>query len=326
MDALIVVEVLDGHGRVAARQRFEVSADSVPLTIGRAITCDVVLDDAHVAARHVELRVTAGGAVHVTDLGSINGITLNGKRSRGASGALLTQPELQLGLTRLRIRTHHEVLAPEQPHGASWRRGSLLWWVLGAAAVVYGFAAFERWLPAPDNLLPSIGEDLLSMSAALAVWISAWTLLGRINSGEWRWLLNAAVCLAGIAISDVVLLALRLLLFAFQSTHGAGLTLIVTALLVGGFGYAQLRAVTRVRPRQLAMVVALITCVSFGGTTWFSSQRLARNVDNVEAFEPIYPPAFRWVEGADPERWFAAGARLKRGADEKRRVALTQEP
>lgn len=325
-DSLVVVEVLDGHGRVAHRHRLQLPASGLPITIGRAISCDVILDDSHVAAHHASLRVDTNGAVHVSDLASVNGITLNGKHAHGVSDALLEDPELQLGRTRLRIRIGAETLAPEKPDPESWRRGPLLWVMSIAAVVVYAYAAFEQWLPAPDNLTPAIGEEWLSQTALLAFWISGWTLLGRINSGEWRWMLNTAICLVALAVSELGSRLINLLVFAFQGTHGPALALMGAALLVAATGYAQLRAVTRVQPQRLAIIVALITCVSFGGTYWFSSQRLARNVDNVDSFETIFPPALRLVQGSDPELLFRRAGDLRKDADEKRKVALTQEP
>ena len=47
--------------------------------IGRSRECDVVLADANVSRRHAELR-PAGGAWTVTDLGSTNGVKVNGSR------------------------------------------------------------------------------------------------------------------------------------------------------------------------------------------------------------------------------------------------------
>jgi len=69
-----------------------------PFVIGRSRECDLVLDDPNVSRRHAELRRENGGwAVH--DLGSTNGIKLNGRRSRG--GRLSPGDEITLGVSRL---------------------------------------------------------------------------------------------------------------------------------------------------------------------------------------------------------------------------------
>jgi pSer/pThr/pTyr-binding forkhead associated (FHA) protein len=57
-----------------------------------------VLDDPNVSRRHAELRREGDGwAVH--DLGSTNGIKVNGRRSRGAR--LNPGDEITLGISRL---------------------------------------------------------------------------------------------------------------------------------------------------------------------------------------------------------------------------------
>ena len=48
-------------------------------TIGRSRQCDVVIDDPNVSRQHAEVR-PRGGAWVLTDLGSTNGSTLNGRR------------------------------------------------------------------------------------------------------------------------------------------------------------------------------------------------------------------------------------------------------
>src|SRR5207302_1888593 len=48
-------------------------------TIGRSRQCDVVLTDPNVSRKHAEIR-PRGGSWVVTDLGSTNGVTLNGRR------------------------------------------------------------------------------------------------------------------------------------------------------------------------------------------------------------------------------------------------------
>lgn len=48
-------------------------------TIGRSRSCDIVLDDANVSRRHAEVRPRGGGWL-VADLGSTNGVAVNGAR------------------------------------------------------------------------------------------------------------------------------------------------------------------------------------------------------------------------------------------------------
>jgi len=53
--------------------------------IGRSRECDVVLGDSNVSRRHAEIRPGAGGQWTVADLGSTNGVQVNGRRISGAT-------------------------------------------------------------------------------------------------------------------------------------------------------------------------------------------------------------------------------------------------
>jgi hypothetical protein len=68
------------------------------MTIGRSHDCDLVLDDPNVSRRHAELSREGDGWA-VADLGSTNGITVNGSRVRRA--VLAPGDAVELGRSRL---------------------------------------------------------------------------------------------------------------------------------------------------------------------------------------------------------------------------------
>jgi pSer/pThr/pTyr-binding forkhead associated (FHA) protein len=61
--------------------RFEVKKRRV--VIGRSRDCDIQLSDTNVSRRHAELR-QEGASYWVVDLGSTNGLEVNGKRVKRA--------------------------------------------------------------------------------------------------------------------------------------------------------------------------------------------------------------------------------------------------
>ncbi len=65
------------------------------VTLGRSRECDVVLDDPNVSRKHAEIR-PRGGAWVVTDLGSTNGVSVNGRRINGPE-VVKSGDELELG-------------------------------------------------------------------------------------------------------------------------------------------------------------------------------------------------------------------------------------
>jgi hypothetical protein len=53
-------------------------------TLGRSRDCDIVLSDANVSRRHAEVLPAAAGVWTIADLGSTNGVLVNGRRIAGA--------------------------------------------------------------------------------------------------------------------------------------------------------------------------------------------------------------------------------------------------
>ncbi len=66
-----------------------------PVTVGRAWPADVVIDDRSVSREHARFLLAPDGTVAFEDLGSTNGVTLNG--SRVPRGTLRAGDELRLG-------------------------------------------------------------------------------------------------------------------------------------------------------------------------------------------------------------------------------------
>jgi hypothetical protein len=68
-------------------------------TIGRSRDCDIVLDDAGISRRHAEIRPGTEGWT-VADLGSTNGVRVNGRALRGRQ-PLHTGDQVELGSTEI---------------------------------------------------------------------------------------------------------------------------------------------------------------------------------------------------------------------------------
>jgi predicted component of type VI protein secretion system len=68
-------------------------------TVGRSRGCDVVIDDAGVSRQHAEIRPGPAGWT-VADLGSTNGVRVNGEEVRGAR-ALAPGDLVELGSTQI---------------------------------------------------------------------------------------------------------------------------------------------------------------------------------------------------------------------------------
>jgi pSer/pThr/pTyr-binding forkhead associated (FHA) protein len=69
--------------------------------LGRSRDCDITLDDANVSRHHAEVR-PSGGSWVVRDLGSTNGVKVNGRRIDGSRPQSLKPGDVvELGTSRL---------------------------------------------------------------------------------------------------------------------------------------------------------------------------------------------------------------------------------
>jgi hypothetical protein len=96
-----VAEPLEERARVRARSALLVANGRRTVvgpggaTIGRSRQCEVVIDDPNVSRQHAEIR-PRGGSWVLTDLGSTNGSSLNGRRIMGPE-VLKPGDEIELG-------------------------------------------------------------------------------------------------------------------------------------------------------------------------------------------------------------------------------------
>jgi pSer/pThr/pTyr-binding forkhead associated (FHA) protein len=87
-----------GSARLKVGGRTELIA-SGGAVLGRSRDCEVVLDDPNVSRHHAEVR-PSGGSWIVRDLGSTNGVKVNGRRIQGPQ-SLKPGDVLEIGTSRV---------------------------------------------------------------------------------------------------------------------------------------------------------------------------------------------------------------------------------
>jgi len=73
--------------------------------IGRSRECDIVLSDSNVSRRHAEIRPTGGDGWTIADLGSTNGVKVNGRTVDSAP--LKGGEEVMVGTVEVRFEVEH---------------------------------------------------------------------------------------------------------------------------------------------------------------------------------------------------------------------------
>jgi hypothetical protein len=201
-----------------------------PMTVGRGLSNDIILDDPYVDARHAHILLDDGGAFTVHDLGSVNGVLTNGVR---APTAILVQAgsELRIGRSTFRFRDPDEALPPalvdashRAPLAARWMftdRGSLV-----LVAVATGLAALMTWLSTSER---SAGATVIGAVIAALVLMSLWAGVWAValRGGERRFQMRGHLAVTSAAVI-VVILSTTLqewLLFFFPDSLAPGVAL-----------------------------------------------------------------------------------------------------
>jgi hypothetical protein len=93
------------HGREHETRVFEITGDR-PVSIGRAKSSDVMLDDASVSRIHAVIRLAIDGQWQIVDRGSANGVKVNGTATKET--VLRPNDEIMIGIYRLRFEGSKE--------------------------------------------------------------------------------------------------------------------------------------------------------------------------------------------------------------------------
>jgi hypothetical protein len=326
-DETILIECLDGHGRVLSRQRFQLTDLSRKLTIGRSIHADVILDDPYAAGLHAAIEVTPEGRVLASDLGSVNGLVVGGDRRNGVRDLELRDDTLQVGRTRLRVRTAREAVDAERPdhlrpsdlpHRAGWV-------AVTAAAACALQTMYTTWLGAPHDLTAALVTALGLAAAVIAVWISFWGLMSRVMQGEWRWARHAAIILTIAAVYTALTGAIDLGWFAFALPSWNNRDAWLAAVALGCALFLHLTSASNLKPARAAPIAVFIPLLLVTGDQWLEVRSHTRNVNFIGESERIYPPTLRLRASDTVEGYFGNSGALKQAADAKLANAIAND-
>ena len=268
-----MIELLDRDGGVAHR----IAVHRWPVTIGRAIDCDVVLDDPHVAPCHAMVERPDPAAAPQLRVGeSVNGARLRGTRLvSGDRAKLIPGSEWQLGRTRLRLRLAGEALAGEEllpivPPGRGRR-------------AAFGMILLALWLIATQWLQSDPGDPLagylpalVTVPAALGIWSFVWALGSKLFSRHFDFVAHLQLALAALLLSMLLDALLPLAAFALSwewlTRAGEMLTLAIGCALV----WAHLSLILPTHRHALAVGFATMFVVGTGLKLALNQQRTDR--------------------------------------------------
>ena len=284
-----LVEATDRHGSVQAR----LPVTRWPVTIGRDLSADLVLDDPHVAGQHLRLEQHAPGHVRVQVLGTRNGVTL-GRRHHGRGDQFDWAPgqSLALGRLHLRLRLAETAVADELPLPLGPWRATL--WSITALAVALLLMVGQAWLKSTEapKLLQELPVLLMGAVAGLALWAGLWALATKLFTGHPQFWRHVRIASLTFVASEIAVLAAQVLAFVF-SWESLGQFSYLVMVLAGAYGiYRHLLVVAPQPRRSLAVGVALVVLLGLPvlfGTQWLKNKRLSDQL----YMSRLFPPAWR---------------------------------
>jgi hypothetical protein len=256
---LALIELVEREGHPARL----VDVHAWPVTLGRALDNDIVLDDPHVAAHHAVLEQPAepdlagDGRIALRVLATRNGVRLGGRPvtdtvplALPAGGALL-----QLGMTQVRLRLPGEVLAPERlltGHAG----GTLTRTLLQGAALMALLCAQHAVNLDPGADFSAWLSTLFGLPLAVMAWCGIWALLSKLFQHRFDFNGHLRIALPWLLGFGLLEALWPLLAAALNAPAMWKLTPALEA--VGGalLVHAHLRHMLPTRPRAVSAAVA----------------------------------------------------------------------
>jgi hypothetical protein len=317
---VIWIEILSRHRDVTAR--FRIAGPEA--CIGRGYDNDVIVDDPYVAAQHLRIFRDETGQLVAEDMGSANGLFLDGGKSRQARVVVDGSHPIRIGQTFLRIRETGHAVERERVARPERRIFPI---ALAAAlgVVILGFDTVKVWLTqTSEPRVSSYLTPLLVIAATMLAWVGVWALLTRIFSGHSRFLRNLIIAQVGILAFSLYEQGARFSAFAWTWSIANSYQYVAAWSIAAVVCFLHLR---EVGPARLLFKGALVTTLL---ATAIAVQTLQRS----EAFSDsgrqntaslLMPPALRLVPLRDEGAFFGEIAKLKTTLDGDRTEARADE-
>lgn len=286
-----LIEAFDRHGALLARAPIT----RWPVTVGRALDCDLVLDDPFVAPRHLRIdrAVNEPRTVQVEVLETRNGARL--QRKQHGPGERFDWPDgapIDLGHTHITLRLADAPIADEQPLPEfPWRTvgtTAALVVLVGAAAMV------SSWLESRDGsqYLKSLPSVLLMLLLVLSAWSGLWAVANKMFAGRLQFWRHVRIACTVYLASEALRLAANLAAFSFSLEALSQFASVLGVLVLAWALYAHLATVLPRRRVGLAWTVAAV--VALGVPAWLGAQWLNRmRLTNEMYMSSLFPPSLR---------------------------------
>lgn len=299
----MIVEIVTKSGRVMEVHAFQKNH----ITIGRAYSNDMILQDPYMEAEHLDVNFDEDQRQFVVrDLNSLNGSALQKPHQKLNADDRVWIPsgqQVTVGKTTLRFLDKKHAAHPALPLSAMEPFYTLLsrWWVTVAAVLCcVGMTLLSAYQKDPFSKTVLEELNLVVMITIAAIFYSGlWMLLARLQRSEGRLLLNMNLFLLLMVIDG----GLQLLVPAYDFNLGwlvsvTYFTLVISFLLVAAMIYISTTQSTHL-PRwsalSIAGVLGFLVIMSDVFQLLFPAEFSVAPPYNMT----LVPPAQQWRRGID---------------------------
>lgn len=310
-----LIEAHDRHGALLARAPIT----RWPVTVGRALDCDLVLDDPFLAPRHLRIDRAADEprTVQVEVLETRNGARL--QRKRHAQGERFDWPggtPIDLGHTHITLRLADAPIADEQALPEfPWRTVG----TTAALVVLVGAAAMaSSWLESRDSsqYLKSLPSVLLMLLLVMSAWSGLWAVANKMFAGRLQFWRHVRIACTVYLASEALRLAAHLAAFSFSLEALSQFASVLGVLVLAWALYAHLATVLPRRRVGLAWTVAAV--VALGVPAWLGAQWLNRmRLTNEMYMSSLFPPSLRMAPAAPVDQLLQDAEALRAKLDRR---------
>lgn len=308
-----LLEVQDRNGATVAR----LPVTRWPVTVGRSLACDLVLDDAHVAAHHLQIDRPTGARVSARVLDTVNGVTYGQKhRPAWAEFDWTPEQEIRLGRLRLCLRLADAPLAPEQALPSFSLRNAMVTVGLMGLLLVWQLTLMWFNLPDADKFAQALPVAMAGMAGVLAIWCSLWALASKLFSGHPQFWRHVRITCATTLAEGLTSGTAHLLAFMFSWENLARFDFLISAPVLATGIYLQLTVIAPQHRRTLRLTMASILLFAVAavlGSNWLQTGRLSTQ----RQLASLFPPALRVAPTVPVAQFIDDAKTLQQKLDER---------
>lgn len=260
----IVVEILNRSKKMVERHRFNSSL----VSIGRSYENDVIISDEYVDPFHLNVELMDDGTFTIHDKASLNGIKLQKGHRIDICENVCSGELIQFGRSRLRIiDPYHQVSPTERLSLLDKAVNKVSTWplLLILMSIVIGKELWLLYLNTPGSFqYQKYSQSLLIFTLTIALYISAWGVLGKIVRHESRYLCHASCLCILLLFYWLYLLSQTFIVYNFNTSEfSKTLDTLFIAILIGLFMFIGLHLSTYLSDKKSLVAASIVASCWF---------------------------------------------------------------